>query len=61
MTGIEPGYIQIPPVFQDVFRDIVMNARKYSFPGGNIEASMISDGKYFTIEVEDHGFVIIAF
>jgi signal transduction histidine kinase len=51
------SHIQTPPVFQDVFRDLVMNARKYSFPGGDVEASMINDGKFLTIEVSDNGFV----
>lgn len=53
--GIKEGLIQLPPIFQDVFRDIVMNARKYSFPGGDVEASMINDGKTLTISVADHG------
>jgi signal transduction histidine kinase len=42
-------------VFQDVFRDIVMNARKYSLPGGDVDASMVNDGKFLTILVEDRG------
>jgi signal transduction histidine kinase len=34
-----------------------MNARKYSFPGGDVEASMVNDGKTLTITVTDHGFI----
>jgi signal transduction histidine kinase len=33
-----------------------MNARKYSFPGGTITASMINNDKTLTITVEDNGF-----
>jgi signal transduction histidine kinase len=54
---VEPGLIQLPPVFQDVFRDMIMNARKYSLPGGDIQAFMVNDGKDLTIKIIDHGFV----
>jgi signal transduction histidine kinase len=47
----------MPPVFQEIFRDLVMNARKYSFPGTSIEASLINNGKTLTITVGDQGCV----
>ncbi|KAA6399986.1 MAG: putative ATP-binding protein [Streblomastix strix] len=53
--GLNEGTIHFPPVFQDVMRDLIMNARKYSFPGGVINAKMINDGSKLTIEVKDHG------
>lgn len=36
-------------------RDLIMNARKYSFPGGVINAKMINDGSKLVIEVKDNG------
>ncbi|KAA6388932.1 MAG: putative sensor histidine kinase [Streblomastix strix] len=53
--GLNEGSIHFPPVFQDVMRDLIMNARKYSFPGGVINAKMINDGSKVTIEVKDNG------
>ncbi|KAA6395092.1 MAG: hypothetical protein EZS28_009376 [Streblomastix strix] len=42
--GLNEGCIHFPPVFQDVMRDLIMNARKYSFAGGVINAKMMNDG-----------------
>lgn len=47
--------IYMPPVMQDVFRDLIANARKYTEIGGKIRAALINDGTNLTIEVEDTG------
>ncbi|KAH7830912.1 putative histidine kinase [Monocercomonoides exilis] len=53
--GVQEGSIHLPPVFQDVMRDLIMNARKYSLPGATIKARMINDGTKLMIEVKDNG------
>lgn len=47
--------IYMPPVIQDVFRDLIANARKYTEIGGKISATLINDGDNLTIEVKDTG------
>lgn len=47
--------INMPPVLQDVFRDLIANARKYTPPGGEIRAGMRDDGEEIRIVVEDTG------
>ncbi len=47
--------ILMPPIMQDVFRDLIANARKYTEPGGKIRAHLINDGTNLSIEVEDTG------
>ncbi|WP_291323399.1 ATP-binding protein [Desulfonatronospira sp.] len=47
--------INMPPVFQDVMRDLVANARKYTDPGGKVLAGLYDDGKVIYFTVEDSG------
>ncbi len=45
----------MPAVFQDVLRDLVANARKYTAPGGRITAALYEDPAAMRIVVEDTG------
>lgn len=47
--------ITMPAVFQDCFRDIVANARKYTPPGGRISASLVDNGQHIELIVSDTG------
>ena len=38
-----------------MFRDLIANARKYTPPGGIINAGLRDDGKQITLVVEDNG------
>lgn len=53
--GVQEGSIHLPPVFQDVMRDLIMNARKYSLPGASIDASMVNDGTQLILTIKDNG------
>ncbi len=56
--GIESadgGVIHMPPVLQDVMRDLIANARKYTEPGGEITAGLVDNGKELRFVVEDTG------
>ncbi len=55
IESIDNEVIYMPPVLQDVLRDIIANARKYSDPGGRISAGLIDDGKFLKIVVKDEG------
>jgi signal transduction histidine kinase len=50
--------IAMPAVFQDVMRDLIANARKYTPPGGEIIASLYQGGNELTFVVEDTGYGI---
>lgn len=45
----------LPPVFEDVLRDLLANARKYTAPGGHITAAVYADGDSARIVVADDG------
>ena len=45
----------MPAVFQDVMRDIIANARKYTAPGGRITAAVYEDAMALHFIVEDTG------
>ena len=45
----------MPAVFQDVLRDLVANARKYTAPGGHITAALYEDPTLLRLVVEDTG------
>jgi len=45
----------MPPVFQDVMRDLLANARKYTKPGGKIMAGLYQGNKELRFVVEDSG------
>jgi signal transduction histidine kinase len=47
--------ITIPHIFQDVMRDIIANARKYTPLGGKIEAGLHEDKDKLRFIVEDNG------
>lgn len=54
----EAPRIKMPPVFIDVIRDLLANARKYTPPGGRINAGVWSDQEQLRICVEDSGYGI---
>lgn len=47
--------LNMPPVLQDVMRDLIANARKYTEPGGEITAGLVDTGKELRLVVEDTG------
>lgn len=47
--------LTMPPVFQDVMRDLIANARKYTPPGGNVIAGLMENDKNLLFAVEDTG------
>lgn len=53
--GFNSNKIFMPPVFQDVMRDLLANSRKYTNPGGVINSSLEDDGKFITFVVKDNG------
>ena len=55
IDSVDGDIIFMPPVLQDVLRDIVANARKYSNPGGRISAGLLDDSEYLKIVVKDEG------
>lgn len=55
LEGDDQGLILMPPVFQDVMRDLIANARKYTRPGGKVLAGAVNDGKFLRFAVEDTG------
>lgn len=55
IESVDAPHIHLPPVFQDVFRDLIANARKYTPPGGRISAHMHDNGSRIVMVVEDTG------
>lgn len=47
--------ILMPPVLQDVMRDLIANARKYTAPGGTITAAFHEDERRIRFVVRDTG------
>ena len=47
--------IVMPSVLQDVLRDLIANARKYTAPGGMIVAGLADNGAEIRLVVEDNG------
>ncbi len=47
--------LRMPAVFQDVLRDLVANARKYTAPGGHITAALYEDPMVLRFVVTDTG------
>ncbi|MDO8349233.1 MAG: ATP-binding protein [Planctomycetota bacterium] len=47
--------LRMPPVFKDVMRDLIANARKYTAPGGRITAAFYEDHDAIRFMVEDTG------
>ncbi len=55
IESVDGDIINMPPVLQDVMRDLIANARKYTEPGGEISAGLVDDGKELRFVVEDTG------
>jgi len=55
VDSIDGDVIRMPPVLQDVLRDLTANARKYTQPGGRISVGLADDGVYLHLVVEDTG------
>ncbi|HOG65788.1 MAG TPA: sensor histidine kinase [Spirochaetota bacterium] len=55
VEGARDGRVTMPPVFIDCLRDLVANARKYTKPGGTIEATLSQTEEGFSIKVKDTG------
>ncbi len=55
MESVDGDHIFMPPVFQDVMRDLIANARKYTDPGGKVLAGLLDDGQNLRFSVEDTG------
>jgi len=55
IDSVDGAAIHMPPVLQDVMRDLIANARKYTEPGGEITAGLADNGKALRFVVEDTG------
>ncbi len=55
IRGNAEGVIRIPLVLTDVLRDLTANARKYTEPGGRIDARLEDAGKTIRLVVTDTG------
>jgi signal transduction histidine kinase len=55
IESVDGTLIHMPPVLQDVMRDLIANARKYTEPGGEITAGLVDNGKELRFVVEDSG------
>lgn len=53
--SLDHPQINLPPVMQDVLRDLVANARKYTLPGSHISAQLLHNGQELCLVVEDRG------
>ncbi|WP_448527208.1 ATP-binding protein [Parathermosynechococcus lividus] len=47
--------VLMPPIFEDVMRDLIANARKYTAPGGKIIAGLVQSAEHLKFVVEDTG------
>lgn len=55
IESVDGESLWMPPVFQDVMRDLIANARKYTAPGGRIIAALFSSADTIFFHVEDTG------
>lgn len=55
ISGDNAGQLRMPPVFQDVMRDLIANARKYTPPGGIISAGISQVKTELRFVVSDTG------
>jgi signal transduction histidine kinase len=55
ITGANSPSIEMPAIFQDVMRDLIANARKYTPPGGRIDAGLYNSGRELRFIVQDTG------
>ena len=54
-SAVQEGFVKMPIVFNDVIRDTIANARKYTLKGGIISARIFDDQNNFTYIIEDSG------
>jgi len=47
--------VRMPPIFEDVMRDLAANARKYTAPGGSVTVSLYGDPEMLRLVVRDSG------
>jgi len=55
IESVDDTTIHMPPALQDVMRDLIANARKYTEPGGGITAGLVDNGRELRLVVEDTG------
>lgn len=55
ITSAAKSTIAMPAIFQDVMRDLLANARKYTRPGGKISAGLYNSGSELRYLVQDSG------
>lgn len=55
ITSADGTTIRMPAIFQDVMRDLLANARKYTPPGGEINAGLYNSGEELRFIVQDTG------
>jgi len=55
INSIHSDHIYMPAVFQDVMRDLIANARKYTQPGGRIIAGLAQSDERLRFVVSDDG------
>jgi signal transduction histidine kinase len=55
IEGLAGQHLSMPPVLQDVMRDLIANARKYTAPGGHITAAFFEDVEAIRFVVRDDG------
>lgn len=55
IDSVSGSSIYMPAVFQDVIRDLIANARKYTPPGGEIIAGLYQSEDYLRFVVADTG------
>lgn len=55
IESVDGETITMPGILQDVLRDLLANARKYTEPGGEITAGLFDDGHKLRLVVEDKG------
>lgn len=60
ITSAAGNSILMPAIFQDVMRDLLANARKYTQPGGRIDAGLHNSGTELRFVVIDSGIGIPA-
>lgn len=55
LESAEGDRLRMPAIFQDVMRDLILNARKYTKPGGRITAAVYEDPEFLRLVIEDTG------
>ncbi|MFT3829574.1 MAG: ATP-binding protein [Opitutaceae bacterium] len=55
VESVDADRLRMPPVLQDVMRDLIANARKYTKPGGHITAALHAGADGLRFVVSDDG------